>query len=493
MIKVEDWVTIRNLYNQGYGKKRIAKILGISVNTVRRALKSDQPPEYKRSKSRDQKILPYAEVVKEMYLEKKLIGTRIYEELKKLGYDGSLMTLYRYLKKIKQEPGDRATIRFETLPGVQAQFDWSPFEVDIAGEKTNVYCFLVVLGYSRMKYMSFSAKQNLFSVIEAIEEALHFFGGSPQEIVIDNPKQMVSEIRGGARRFNETFLAFAGVYRFKPVPCRPHHPQTKGKVERPFFYIAEHFIKGNSFDSLEDLINKGHAFVQQWNAKEHRTTLKKPIELFEEEKGLLHPLPETPFLQSLRQSRKVSWDCLVSVGGSRYSVPAQYAGSRVWFLIRHGYLLEIQDQSGQVIAVHELSKKKGSTNIKQEHYKELQRIPRTAPRIKEVFIQTFSSGKQFYELLQQKNKYHAAYHARKILDLRTYYPDEAIEQALQKATKFKAASFKTIANILKSLNPLVFTPPETEARTIVCAEQAITRPLAYYNKLLHSGSGGCLK
>lgn len=483
MIKVEIWTTIRTLHNEGYGKKRIAKILGISVNTVRRALKDDTPPCYRRTKTGDCKILPYLEKIREMYLEKKLIGTRIFEELKKEGYDGSLMTLYRCLRTLKEEQGNKACLRFETLPGEQAQFDWSPFDVEIAGEKVRVYCYLVILGYSRMKYMTFSLKQDLYAVIEALEEAFRFFGGSPKEVVIDNAGHMVIETRNGTKCFNETFLALAGLYRFRPIAHRVGHPQTKGKVERPFFYIAEHFIKGNSFESLEDLINKGHAFAREWCAKEHKTTLKKPEELFQEEKGLLQPLPQDLFIQSLRRSRKVSRDCLVSVGGSRYSVPAQHAGTRVWVLVRHGYLLEVQDQAGAVIATHELSKTKGSINIKEEHYQGLRKTPCTAPRIREVFIQTFPSGKDYYQLLLEKVGYNAAYHAQRILDLKAYYPDEAIEQALRHALRYRAASYKTVTNILRTAAFCNSAPAVSNPSPLPATGQ-IVRPLACYRELL---------
>lgn len=251
-----------------------------------------------------------------MYLEKKLIGTRIFEELKKLGYDGSLMTLYRCLRTLKEKQGNKACLRFETLPGEQAQFDWSPFDVEIAGEKVRVYCYLVILGYSRMKYMIFSLKQDLFAVIEALEEAFCFFGGSTKEILMDNAGQMVPEKRSGGKVLQRDILGPGQALPLPPGCQKTRHPQTKGKVERPFYYIEEHFIKGNSFDSLEDLIDKSHAFIREWCAKEHRTTLKRPEELFREEKELLQSLSQSVFIQSLRKSRKVSRDCLVSVGGS---------------------------------------------------------------------------------------------------------------------------------------------------------------------------------
>ena len=49
VISMEDWITIRNLKkrNPRMGTRKIAKKLGLSRNTVKNALKSENPPEYK--------------------------------------------------------------------------------------------------------------------------------------------------------------------------------------------------------------------------------------------------------------------------------------------------------------------------------------------------------------------------------------------------------------------------------------------------------------
>jgi DNA-binding MarR family transcriptional regulator len=50
VISMEDWITIRNLKkrNPNMGTKAIAKKLGLSRNTVKKALRSEDPPVYKR-------------------------------------------------------------------------------------------------------------------------------------------------------------------------------------------------------------------------------------------------------------------------------------------------------------------------------------------------------------------------------------------------------------------------------------------------------------
>ena len=49
VINVEDWAEIRRLNKaEGMGVKAISRRLGIARNTVRTALRSDQPPRYER-------------------------------------------------------------------------------------------------------------------------------------------------------------------------------------------------------------------------------------------------------------------------------------------------------------------------------------------------------------------------------------------------------------------------------------------------------------
>ena len=49
MLSVEDWAEIRRLHrSEGMPIKVVARVMGISKNTVRAALASDGPPAYRR-------------------------------------------------------------------------------------------------------------------------------------------------------------------------------------------------------------------------------------------------------------------------------------------------------------------------------------------------------------------------------------------------------------------------------------------------------------
>jgi transposase len=50
VLRVEDWAEIRRLYRaEGMPIKQVARVMGCSKNTVKRALAADGPPRYERT------------------------------------------------------------------------------------------------------------------------------------------------------------------------------------------------------------------------------------------------------------------------------------------------------------------------------------------------------------------------------------------------------------------------------------------------------------
>ena len=59
-------------------------------------------------------------------------GTRIFRELKLKGYKGSISPVYKAIHKIDENKSiisPKATVRIETPPGDQAQFDWCLYSI----------------------------------------------------------------------------------------------------------------------------------------------------------------------------------------------------------------------------------------------------------------------------------------------------------------------------------------------------------------------------
>src|SRR4030042_3918516 len=142
MISVEVWMTIRCLKAQGWGTRAIARELGVCRNTVRQALMGEGPPAYSRPPRPNPQLEPFAAEIHVMLFEQHFIGTRILRELRQKGYQGSPAALYRHLRKLRQERlSERVSQRYETLPGQQGQFDWSPYTVEVGGALSRVVVF----------------------------------------------------------------------------------------------------------------------------------------------------------------------------------------------------------------------------------------------------------------------------------------------------------------------------------------------------------------
>ncbi|PEA54948.1 hypothetical protein CON64_09655 [Bacillus pseudomycoides] len=484
MITIEKWTAIRALKQEGHSIRSITKLLNVSRNTVRKALKAEKVPTYQRKEKEDKLIVPFEEIIRE-YVGEGLIGTRIFKELQAKGYKGSQATVYRFLRTLEQEKQSKQkTVRFETDPGEQAQFDWSPYQIKINGTVTQVYCFLLILGYSRKKYMTFSLSQSIESVLESLEEGIRSFGGVPRQIVIDNAKQLVlSHPRDETAIYHPKLLELAGTYRFSPYACQTYWPRTKGKVERPFFYIEHHFIRGNEFMSVEELIQKGYLFLKQWEKEPNKTTLIPPSIRYLEEVQALSPLPNTSYIHTMKETRRVSWDCLISYKGVKYSVPHLYAGKQIWILPSHGHILKLYNENGKWIDEHMISNRKGSTIYKEEHYEGLNnKLPKSLPKLRELFLEKFPSGESYVGLLQQEVKANHGHRFQKILELRHYYEDTIIDAVLQQAVMYQRTEVEFIQNLLRSSPRKITEMPKIDKLPTVKTE---TRSLNYYSQLLH--------
>ena len=136
---MEDWVTIRNLKKKdpNLRTRTIALMLGISRNTVKKALASDDLPLYNRGEKKiNEAVEPFIDFIKESFLKKNLKASRILKDIKSKGYRGSQYALYAYIREIlkpiandvsKNSP--HAYMRYETKPAEQMQYDWSPYTV----------------------------------------------------------------------------------------------------------------------------------------------------------------------------------------------------------------------------------------------------------------------------------------------------------------------------------------------------------------------------
>ena len=157
---------------------------------MRHALRSEGPPRYQRPDRPNPQLAPYEAQIHVWYFGQHLIGPRILRELRKLGYRGGPTALYTHLKALQTAvPSSKATVRFETPPGRQGQFDWSPYTLEIGGELTKVIMFGLPLGYSRHVLDLFLAGARGLGLSD-----LEYKQVGPMKIARLHPEQTVSKV-----------------------------------------------------------------------------------------------------------------------------------------------------------------------------------------------------------------------------------------------------------------------------------------------------------
>ncbi len=301
----EPRVLLRHYLEQGLSKTAIAARVGLSRRTLYRwlaqgKLDGDLDATTVRYPARRTKLDPYKPLIEErLTTYPELTAVRLFDEVQAAGYAGRLTQLRDFVRQIRPRPEPEPLVRFETPPGHQAQVDWARCPLPW-GVRWGLF---VVLGYSRLLWLQFFARQTLRSLMSGLEAAFHYVGGVPAELLFDQLKAVVLEDRrpGGGRVLeNPEFLRFAAHWGFRIRACRPYRAQTKGKVERPVRYVRQSFLYGRSFAGDADL----NAQALQWldqvaNRRVHATTREAPRARFErDERAVLRPLAPRPY-QSL--------------------------------------------------------------------------------------------------------------------------------------------------------------------------------------------------
>lgn len=371
VLDLDNWAHIRSLKKLGYSIRRIAREMDIDRNTVRKVLRASDPPQYVRKKLKEFKIDPFMGYICNRAAAVGFNATKIYEEIRKLGYDGCYTSVKQIVRPLRQEQQliEDATVRFETPPGLQAQVDWGSKKIMIGGCLTRIHIFVMVLCYSRAIYVEFTLDEKLPTLIACHEHAFAWFGGIPEEILYDNPKTIVLDRATANARINPKFEDFCRYYGYTPRLCRPYRARTKGKVESGVKYVKRSFLAGEEFPSLASANEQALAWVREIaDQRIHGTTHEQPVARFRLEN--LRPFTSRPpYVLQVWQMRRVATDCLVSYASSRYSVPWRYVHQTVE-LQEQGGLISIYHQ-GALIATHRKAESKYQVIMDMEHYRGL--------------------------------------------------------------------------------------------------------------------------
>jgi hypothetical protein len=134
---------------------------------------------------------------------------------------------------------------------------------------------------------------------------------------------------------NPRIVSVGRHYGLTIATCAPADPESKGASEATVRIASADLVPTDhnlraAYEDFGELEAACEAFCDRVNAREHRVTRRAPAVMLAEEGGRLHPLPQVPHTVCFGQTRKVSWQSTISVGGAIYSVPSALVDERIW-------------------------------------------------------------------------------------------------------------------------------------------------------------------
>ena len=355
MLNVEDWAELRRLHRvEGMPIKTIARVRGVSRNTVRAALASEGPPRYERVRA----VSVVDEVeprIRELLAAWPTMPATVIAE--RIGWRRGITVLKERVAELRPAylPPDPSS-RTSYLGGELAQHDlWFPdIEVPVGFGQTRTTTQLPVLtmvsGYSRWMGALLIPSRSAEDLFAGWWQLLGQLGGVPRLLVWDG-EGAVGKYRRGGSLLTAQCQGFRGTLATQVYVCKPADPEAKGLVERANGYLETSFLPGRSFTSPADFNTQLTAWVALVNTRTRRALGCAPTARIVADRAGMLTLPPVAPATGWRSSVRLPRDHYVRLDGNDYSVHPAVIGRRVEVVAD---LLRVRVFcDGKVVADHE--------------------------------------------------------------------------------------------------------------------------------------------
>jgi transposase len=355
VLSVEDWAEIRRLHRaEGLPIKQVARVLGVSKNTVRAALRSDGPPKYERA-GRFSIVDEVEPRIRELLQAFPTMPATVIAE--RIGWSRSMTVLKARVAELRPVylPPDPAS-RTAYVAGEIAQFDlwFPPISLPVGFGQTRPPTALPVLtmvcGYSRWAAAVLIPSRSAEDLLAGWWQLLAGLGAVPRVLVWDG-EGAVGRWRGGRSELTEACQGFRGTLATRVLICRPADPEAKGLVERLHDYLERSFLPGRDFTGPADFNAQISAWLGLANTRSRRALGCAPADRIAADRERMLALPPVAPVTGWRSSTRLARDHYVRLDGNDYSVHPAVIGRRVEVvadLARVRVLCE-----GRVVADHE--------------------------------------------------------------------------------------------------------------------------------------------
>ena len=232
MLNVEDWAEIRRLRRaEQMSISQIARVLGVSRNTVRSALASDNAPKYERTPA-GSAVDAVEPRIRELLQAFPMMPATVIAE--RIGWTRSIRTLSGRVAELRPayllpDPASRTSY----VVGEIAQCDlwFPPIRVPVGfgqtRRPTQLPVLTMVTGYSRWLSGVLVPTRSCPDLFAGWWQLIEWLGSVPRVLVWDG-EGAIGRWRGGRVELTQECQAFRGTLGAKVLVCKPADPLLTG-------------------------------------------------------------------------------------------------------------------------------------------------------------------------------------------------------------------------------------------------------------------------
>ncbi len=386
MLNVEQWAEIRRLhFIERVGIRELARRFAVDRNTVRRVIRSAEPPKYARAPA-PSKLDPFKDEIHRLLRDDpRLPVVRLRELLEALGYQGGETILKEHLREVRPLFAPPRTYQ-RTLytPGELAQCDlWEPSrEIPVGyGQTRRAYVVTCTLCWSRVSAGTLIFSKEAPDILAGLLRCLVQLGGLPKKLVWDRE----GALHAGGGRPTEPFAAFCGQLALGWIFLAPGDAEAKGVQERVHRFMRTSFEPARLFAGPRDYQEQLDLWYEQRaNVRFHRGIRARPIDRLAAEG--LRPLPEILPDLGRRLVLRVPPQPYARFDTVDYSLDPRFVGRRVELRVDPSEVGAVALDSGELVARHERTFARHVTVTALEHKRALQEQRET--RRRETLVET---------------------------------------------------------------------------------------------------------
>ena len=324
MLSVEDWAEIRRLRRaEGMPIAEIARVLGISRNTVKTALASDNPPKYVRAPLGSVTDAFESRIRELLRVYPSMPSTVIAE---RIGWPYSVRTLSGKVAQwrpayLPPDPASRTAYAAGEI--AQCDFWFPPVQVPAGFGQLRTAKQLPVLtmvtGYARWASAVLIPSRRAEDLFAGWWQLIAGLGAVPRALVWDG-EGAIGRWRGRRAELTEQCQGFRGTLAARVIICPPRDPEAKGLVERLHDYLERSFLPGRSFTSPADFNVQLGEFLARANTRHHRVLGCAPADRIEADRAAMTGLPPVAPVTGWRHVSRLPRDHYVRLDTNDYSV-----------------------------------------------------------------------------------------------------------------------------------------------------------------------------